>query len=249
MTKINMGKDMKNYSTRVLLVEDEDVARKTLSFYLNTIFDEVIVACDGNEGSSIFKNNFEDNKGFDLVLTDLKMPNKGGISMIDDIRILVPNQRFIIVSAHKNEDELLKLINLRVLGYFVKPLNIDNMMEMLKKAKEEVLADNISISEKSDLVTLNKRYTYNMLNDKLYNEENIVKLSKKELDILKVLIDNLGEVVPVEKFKEIVWNDVNTNDSAFRTVMKRLKDKVKDDDFIISHKGYGYIIEKLLVKN
>ena len=240
---------MKNYSTRVLLVEDEDVARKTLSFYLNTIFDEVIVACDGNEGSSIFKNNFEDNKGFDLVLTDLKMPNKGGISMIDDIRILVPNQRFIIVSAHKNEDELLKLINLRVLGYFVKPLNIDNMMEMLKKAKEEVLADNISISEKSDLVTLNKRYTYNMLNDKLYNEENIVKLSKKELDILKVLIDNLGEVVPVEKFKEIVWNDVNTNDSAFRTVMKRLKDKVKDDDFIISHKGYGYIIEKLLVKN
>ena len=244
-----MGKDMKNYSTRVLLVEDEDVARKTLSFYLNTIFDEVIVACDGNEGSSIFKNNFEENKGFDLVLTDLKMPNKGGISMIDDIRILVPNQRFIIVSAHKNEDELLKLINLRVLGYFVKPLNIDNMMEMLKKAKEEVLADNISISEKSDLVTLNKRYTYNMLNDKLYNEENIVKLSKKELDILKVLIDNLGEVVPVEKFKEIVWNDVNTNDSAFRTVMKRLKDKVKDDDFIISHKGYGYIIEKLLVKN
>ena len=244
-----MGKDMKNYSTRVLLVEDEDVARKTLSFYLNTIFDEVIVACDGNEGSSIFKNNFEDNKGFVLVLTDLKMPNKGGISMIDDIRILVPNQRFIIVSAHKNEDELLKLINLRVLGYFVKPLNIDNMMEMLKKAKEEVLADNISISEKSDLVTLNKRYTYNMLNDKLYNEENIVKLSKKELDILKVLIDNLGEVVPVEKFKEIVWNDVNTNDSAFRTVMKRLKDKVKDDDFIISHKGYGYIIEKLLVKN
>jgi len=240
---------MKNYSTRVLLVEDEDVARKTLSFYLNTIFDEVIVACDGNEGSSIFKNNFEENKQFDLVLTDLKMPNKGGISMIDDIRILVPNQRFIIVSAHKNEDDLLKLINLRVLGYFVKPLNIDNMMEMLKKAKEEVLADNVSISEKSDLVTLNKRYTYNMLNDKLYNEENIVKLSKKELDILKVLIDNLGEVVPVEKFKEVVWDDINTNDSAFRTVMKRLKDKVKDDDFIISHKGYGYIIEKLLVKN
>ncbi len=65
-----------------------------------------------------------------------------------------------------------------------------------------------------------------------------------------MLISNLGgEVVPVEKFKEIVWNDINTNDSAFRTVMKRLKDKVKDDDFIISHKGYGYIIEKPLVKN
>ena len=240
---------MKKYSTRVLLVEDEDVARKTLSFYLNTIFDEVVVACDGNEGSAIFKKNFEENNQFDLVLTDLKMPNKDGLSMIDDIRILVPNQRFIIVSAHKNEDDLLKLINLRVLGYFVKPLNIDNMMEMLKKAKEEVLADNVVASTQNDLITLNKIYTYNKINDKLYNAENIVKLSKKELDILKVLIENLGEVVPVEKFKEIVWNDINTNDSAFRTVMKRLKDKVKDDDFIISHKGYGYIIEKLLEKS
>ncbi len=134
------NKDMKNYSTRVLLVEDEDVARKTLSFYLNTIFDEVVVACDGEEASSIFKNNFDENKQFDLVLTDLKMPNKDGISMIDDIRNLIPNQRFIIVSAHKNEDDLLKLINLRVLGYFVKPLNIDNMMEMLKKSKRRSLS-------------------------------------------------------------------------------------------------------------
>ncbi|QDF30211.1 response regulator transcription factor [Halarcobacter anaerophilus] len=238
---------MKSYSTRVLLVEDEDVARKTLSFYLNTIFDEVVVAKDGEEGASIFKKNFEQKKRFDLVLTDLKMPNKDGISMIDDMRELVPNQRFIIVSAHKNEDDLLKLINLRVLGYFVKPLNIDNMMEMLKKAKEEVLADN-SHNGKSKLITLNKQYTYDKVNDKLYSEESIVKLSKKELDILKVLIDNLGDVVPVPKFKELVWNDINTNDSAFRTVMKRLKDKVKDNDFIISHKGYGYIIEKPLKK-
>ena len=238
---------MKKYSTRVLLVEDEDVARKTLSFYLNTIFDEVVVAKDGEEGASFFKRDFNDNKKFDLVLTDLKMPKKDGISMIDDIRQIVPNQRFIIVSAHKNEEDLLKLINLRVLGYFVKPLNIDNMMEMLKKAKEEVLADNGN-SDDSGLITLNKKYTYDSINDKLYNEEFIVKLSKKELDILKVLINNLGEVVPVSKFKELVWNDINTNDSAFRTVMKRLKDKVKDDDFIISHKGYGYIIEKPLKK-
>ncbi|RXJ77307.1 transcriptional regulator [Arcobacter sp. F155] len=239
---------MKDYKTRVLLVEDEDVARKTLSFYLNTIFDEVVVACDGQEASKVFKKDFDEDRTFDLVLTDLKMPNKDGISMIDDIRELVPNQRFIIVSAHKNEDDLLKLINLRVLGYFVKPLNIDNMMEMLKKAKEEVLADNAVTDVQETLITLNRRYTYDIKTDKLYNQESIVKLSKKELDILKVLIDNLGEVVPVEKFKQDVWNDINTNDSAFRTVMKRLKDKVKEDDFIISHKGYGYIIEKQLKK-
>ncbi len=240
---------MKKYLTRVLLVENEDVARKTLSFYLNTIFDEVVIAKDGLDGSLIFKKNFEENNQFDLILTELKMPNKDGLTMIDEIRKIHSSQRFIIVSAHKNEDDLLKLINLRVLGYFVKPLNIDNMMEMLKKVKEEVLADNRAVKEDNDLITLNKRYRYNKVKDKLYNKESIVKLSKKELDVLKVLIKNLGEVVSVERFKELVWGDINTNDSAFRTVMKRLKDKIKDDDFIISYKGYGYIIEKLLIKS
>ena len=233
---------MSDYKTRVLLVEDEEVARKTLSFYLNTIFDEVIIAQDGLDGSNIYKKEFEENRTFDLVLTDIKMPNKDGIEMIDDMLEFDANQRFIIVSAHKEEKHLLKLINLRVLGYFVKPLNIDNMMEMLQKAKNEVLADKNIVSN-DEPIKLSPLYTYKLEKKVLYKEGVSVKLSKKEGQILEVLIDDLGYVVSVDKFKELVWEGVPTNDSAFRTVMKRLKDKIIDDDFIISHKGYGYIIE------
>lgn len=240
---------MQILKTRVLLVEDEDLARKTLSFYLNTIFDEVILAKDGAEGLLAIEENFGKNDNFDLVLTDLNMPNVNGMQMIDEILKLIPNQRFIIVSAHKNEEDLLKLINLRVCGYFVKPLNIDNMMEMLKKAKDEVLLDKQSKEVKNKaLITLNNSYTFDLDSNKLYYRNLIVKLSKKESEILDVLIKNIGEIISVDKFKEIVWNDININDSSFRTVMKRLKDKIKDDDFIISHKGYGYIIEKVLSK-
>ena len=240
---------MQNFKTRVLLVEDEDLARKTLSFYLNTIFDEVILAKDGAEGLIAIKENFQNNENFDLVITDLNMPNINGMQMIDEILKLLPNQRFIIVSAHKNEEDLLKLINLRVSGYFVKPLNIDNMMDMLQKAKEEVILDKQPIKMKNEsLIPLNNSYTFDLINNKLYHHNLIVKLSKKESEILDVLIKNLGTLISVERFQEIVWNDININDSSFRTVMKRLKDKIKDDDFIISHKGYGYIIEKVLSK-
>lgn len=240
---------MQILKTRVLLVEDEDLARKTLSFYLNTIFDEVVLAKDGAEGILLIKENYEKNDNFDLVLTDLNMPNLSGIQMIDEILKLIPNQRFIIVSAHKNEEDLLKLINLRVCGYFVKPLNIDNMMEMLQKAKQEVLKDKQPKEVKNKaLISLNNSYTFDLSANKLYCKNIIVKLSKKESEILDVLIQNLGEIISVDKFKEIVWDDITINDSSFRTVMKRLKDKIKDDDFIISHKGYGYIIEKVLSK-
>lgn len=239
---------MQNLKTRVLLVEDEELARKTLAFYLNTIFDEVILACDGEEALLIIKKNEQNNKNFDLILTDLNMPNVNGMQMIDEVLKLSPNQRFIIVSAHKNEEDLLKLINLRVCGYFVKPLNIDNMMEMLQKAKEEVILDKQPIIKTNNLITLNNNYTFDLTNNKLYHKNIIVKLSKKESEILDVLVKNLGVVISIERFKQEVWNNININDSSLRTVMKRLKDKIKDDDFIISYKGYGYIIEKVLTK-
>lgn len=239
---------MQNFKTRVLLVEDEDLARKTLAFYLNTIFDEVVLAKDGAEALKFVQENFYEDKNFDLVLTDLNMPNINGMQMIDEILKLIPNQRFIIVSAHKNEEDLLKLINLRVCGYFVKPLNIDNMMEMLQKAKEEVILDKQPKVNDNTLLILNNTYTFDLNSNKLYKDNLIVKLSKKEFELLDVLIKNIGELISVEKFKEKVWNDITINDSSFRTVMKRLKDKIKDDDFIISHKGYGYIIEKILDK-
>lgn len=241
---------MQNFKTKVLLVEDEELARKTLAFYLNTIFDEVVVACDGADALEIIKKSFDKKENFDLIITDLNMPNVNGMQMIDEILKLIPNQRFIIVSAHKNEEDLLKLINLRVSGYFVKPLNIDNMMEMLQKAKEEVLLDKQpKIQEKTNkLLKLNNSYTFDLETNKLYNKGIIVKLSKKESEVLEILIKNLGVLISVDKFKELIWNDITINDSSFRTVMKRLKDKIKDDDFIISHKGYGYIIEKVLEK-
>lgn len=234
---------MSEFLTRVLLVEDEEVARKTLSFYLNTIFDEVVVAEDGQEGIDFYKKARQDGNPFDLVLTDIKMPNKDGIEMIDEILEIEENQRFIIVSAHKNEEDLLKLINLRVLGYFVKQLNVDNMMEMLQKAKDELIESKKELDDEDAPIELNKTYTYKKSRNLLYKDGLSVKLSKKEAQILEVLMRNLGDVVSVEKFKEEVWNDLSTNDSAFRTVMKRLKDKIIDDDFIISQKGYGYIIE------
>ena len=240
---------MQNFKTKVLLVEDEELARKTLAFYLNTIFDEVITACDGSEALEIIKGNFSKKENFDLIISDLNMPNLNGMQMIDEILKLLPNQRFIIVSAYKNEEDLLKLINLRVSGYFVKPLNIDNMMEMLQKAKEEVLLDKeIKINEPQKLLKLNNSYTYDLQTNKLYNNKIIVKFSKKESEVLDILIKNIGTLISIDRFKQEIWNDPDINDSSFRTVMKRLKDKIKDDDFIISQKGYGYIIEKVLNK-
>ncbi len=223
--------------TRVLLCEDESDAREILSFYLNTIFEEVVVAKDGIEGLELYKKSLKSEAPFDLVLTDIKMPNMDGMDMLESMHKLNREQKFIIVSAYQDEDKLLRSINLRVLGYFVKPLNVDNVMEMLTKAKEEVLKD------KEKRVKINSHYVYDALEKLLYEDGKMVKLSKRETQVLDILMRSKGKIVPTDNFKKEIWGTTEKLDSTFRTVMKRLKDKIKKEDFILSRKGQGYIIE------
>lgn len=233
---------MNNIKTRVLLVEDEEDAREILEFYLTTVFDEVELAVDGQQGYDLCIKNKDENKFFDVIITDIKMPNKDGMTMIEDITKVIPEQKYIVVSAYKDEEYLFRSINLNVLGYFVKPLAVDNIMDMLKKVKEKVL-ENKNETIEENIINLNATYSYDMNKKTLYKEGISVKLSKKELALVKVLVMNMGEIVTKEMLKEKIWEDKNTSDATMRTIIKRVKDKISDDDFIISRKGYGYLIE------
>jgi len=223
--------------TRVLLCEDEEDARDILGFYLNTIFGEVVVAKDGQEGLDVYRKNLDNGQPFDLVLTDLNMPNMDGMSMLEAIHAIDPKQNFIIVSAYRDEEKLHRSIDLRVLGYFIKPLNVDNVMEMLQKAKEEV------IEEKTKNSQIGSHFRYDLEEKMLYRDGTLVKLTRQETLLLDLLIRMRGKIVTLDQFKHELWDTTDRPDSSFRAIMKRLKDKLGKHDFVYSHKGKGYIIE------
>lgn len=234
---------MSEVVTRVLLVEDEEDAREILEFYLDTVFDEVQIACDGQEGVDLYKKSYEESRAFDLVLTDIKMPNIDGLTMIEQITNINENQKFIIVSAYKDEEYLFKSINLNVVSYFVKPLEVKNIMELLKKVKAKVLEDKLNKQDVEEVIKLNDNYTYNTKTNLLYNNEVLVDLSKKEILLIEALVTNIKEIKTKEYLKEFIWKNKETSDATLRTVIKRVKDKISNNDFIASKKGLGYIIE------
>ncbi|MBN2965207.1 response regulator [Sulfurospirillum sp. T05] len=225
--------------TRVMLVEDEATAREILGFYLGTLFDEVLVAKDGKEGLETFLSH----QPIDLILTDIRMPHMNGLEMIEAIKKHQEDQKFIVVSAHKEEELLLRSINLRVIGYFVKPLNIDTVMEILQKAKAEVLREKEKLLQNPARITLNATYVYDTNGGLLYHTDGtLIPLSKKELLLLQALLQHKGKILPVSTCKTLLWGDEEVSDATFRTLMKRLRDKISADDFILSRKGQGYII-------
>lgn len=235
---------MPNKITRVLLVEDEEDAREILSFYLDTVFDEVKVASNGQEGLDIFEEDFKNNKLFDVIVTDIRMPELDGLSMLEKIAIQNEEQKFIIVSAYKDEEYLFRSINLNVISYFVKPLVVENIMQILKKIKNSILekVENQQ-SKNSDLIKINDTFYFSLEKKLLYKDEEIVNLSKKEILLVDAMITKKGEIITNEYLKKAIWNDITTSDATLRTVIKRVKDKISSDDFIVSKKGLGYIIE------
>src|SRR5687767_14875527 len=80
----------------ILLVEDEEVMRTALSYYLTAAGYQVLEASDGQEGVDLFTQQPD---AIDLVLSDLMMPRLTGLEMLHVLRHLYPQIKFILITG------------------------------------------------------------------------------------------------------------------------------------------------------
>jgi DNA-binding NtrC family response regulator len=119
---------------RILVVDDNENIRETLSEILALHNYEVSVAGDGKEAMEIIKRGVPD-----LLITDLIMPEKGGIAVIKESRKKNPELKIIAISGGwvgRKEEFLKAAQDAGAVRVFAKPVNWNE----LKKAVEEVLA-------------------------------------------------------------------------------------------------------------
>lgn len=124
---------------RILYVEDEDLVRENIGRLLLAIFPYVKTACNGVEGLNLYKK-----ESFDLVISDILMPEMNGIHMIKAIKKINPNQIVIVTSACEESNYLDDLNNLGVSQFILKPMNIEHMIQILYDVCE-------SISDRKDV--------------------------------------------------------------------------------------------------
>ncbi len=117
---------------QVLYVEDDSVAREHTWEFLETIFDNIIVAIDGEDGLKKFHQN-----KIDIVITDINMPKLSGIEMLKKIKEQNKNCYTIVLSQHNEADILLQSIQLNIDGYILKPLDFEQLLDAIEKAIEK----------------------------------------------------------------------------------------------------------------
>lgn len=134
MIDINITK-LKQYASvcSVLYVEDDKLTREQTRDFLKRFFLTVDTAEDGQIG---FKKYNE--KKYDIIITDINMPNVNGIEMIRAIKEKHYEQHIVVTSAYNDSAHLMKLVNLNIDKFVEKPFNNKQFLYVLYRISHEI---------------------------------------------------------------------------------------------------------------
>ncbi|EOH4504864.1 butyrate response regulator transcription factor BumR, partial [Campylobacter jejuni] len=201
----------------ILVVEDEVKARESMINILSERFSKVIGAQNGDEGLKKFKK-FKP----DLVITDIAMPIMDGLDMAREIKEISDDVPIVVLSAYSEKERLLRSIDIGIDKYLIKPVDIEELFKVLDYLIGEKIEANM-------LVKISEEYQFNKTKRTLiYSGEEIV-LTKKELAFISLLLKQPGALVLHEDIKKNVWIGEHVSDTAVRTFIKRVRDKVGED--------------------
>lgn len=223
----------------ILLVEDEENLHEALKLNLELEQYEVTSAFDGVVALEAIKNEF-----FDLVILDVMLPEIDGIGVLEGIRISYPDLPVLILSAKNNSSDRILGLKKGADDYLTKPFNLEELLLRVQK----LLIKNDKLNNKT---TIQDSYTFgdNIVNFKSLECTNgkgeSFVLTKKEVQLLRLLIENKNEVVTREKILNNVWGynvypTTRTVDNFILNFRKYFEKDSRNPKYFFSIRGVGY---------
>ena len=182
----------------ILIIEDDKDINEMLTKLLTNNNYNVLNAYSGTEGVLVYNDNI------DLILLDLMLPGKNGEEIIRELKNK-NNVPVIVMSAIQDIDKKVDLFDLGANDYITKPFHND---ELLARIKVQLRDKNNTISNilKFKDVELNKvNFIVNCNNKE-------VAFTKKEFELLKLLMENENQTLTKSMIFDSIWNDENSAD-------------------------------------
>ncbi len=142
----------------ILYIEDElKILQQNVELF-EIFFASVTTCTDGKEGLQTYKSTLISNdKSFDIVITDLNLPYMHGIDMIEEILNLNPKQCITVISAQDDTSQLLKLINLGINSFLLKPLQETQLLQTLYKISKNIDNEKTLLLHHQNIVISNEQ--------------------------------------------------------------------------------------------
>lgn len=219
---------------KLFIIEDDIVLRTELI----SLLESYNYSC---ETSDNFKNIISEavDSNADLILLDINLPYYDGYHVCREIRKISDVPIMVVTSRNNDMDELMSM-NLGADDFITKPYNIQILLAriaaILKRSNQKNYSSEVEY----------KGLTLSMAKSTVYYESKEAELTKNELRILSVLMQNANSIISRDDLMDELWqSDEFVDDNTLTVNVNRLRKKLEEigaADFIKTKRGQGYMI-------
>ncbi len=217
---------------RVLIVDDEPPIRKLLRMGLTAQGYQILEAPDGKTALELLVQNP------DLIILDLGLPDIQGLDLLRMMRGRNESVPIVVLSSRSDEVGKVQALDLGADDYMTKPFGMDELLARMRAAVRHQLQvhGERPIFRVGDLsVDLVRRI--------VKVRDNEVKLSPKEYELLRALVQHAGKVLTHKFLLGELWDDL-TDPQYLRVYVRQLRQKIELDperpQYVLTETGIGY---------
>jgi len=223
----------------ILLVEDEENLQEALKLNLELEDYDVTSAWNGIEALELIQKEH-----FDLLILDVMLPELDGISVVETIRLQNNDIPVLILSAKNSSADRVLGLKKGADDYLTKPINLEELLLRVSK----LLQKSRQLAERKPVEQVYKfgrnSIDFSSLQCSTRSGE-VITLTKKEIMLLKLLIENKNEVVTREKILQAVWGynvypTTRTIDNFILNFRKYFEEDSRSPKYFHSVRGIGY---------
>jgi two-component system, OmpR family, KDP operon response regulator KdpE len=217
---------------KVLVIDDEPPIRKLLRMGLTTQGYEVLEASNGKMSLELLKREP------DLIILDLGLPDIHGHELLRMIRARAESVPIVVLSSRGDEAGKVQALDLGADDYVTKPFGLDELLARIRAA----LRHQLQVHGERPVFRVGA-LSVDLVRRIVKTADKDVKLSPKEYDLLRVLVQHAGKVLTHRFLLGELWNEM-TDTQFLRVYVRQLRQKIEADpdrpQFILTETGIGY---------
>jgi DNA-binding response OmpR family regulator len=222
--------------TKVLLAEDDKNLGNVLKAYLEAKGFNTTLCIDGKEALETFKRN-----DFDFCILDIMMPIMDGFTVAKEIRKLDTKVPFLFLTAKSMQEDKIYGFELGADDYLTKPFSMEELLLRIKAIRRRV-EESAKNAGDNNTFTFGK-YVFDHNRQMLSVGKKSTKLTSKEADLLKLLCQNMNQVLDRSVALNKIWyDDSYFNARSMDVYITKLRKYLKDDPEVelINVHGVGF---------
>jgi two-component system, OmpR family, KDP operon response regulator KdpE len=217
----------------ILIIDDEPQIRKLLEITLQSNGYSTKSAISAKEGLIMAGNHPPS-----LILLDLGLPDESGHVVLKKLRLWYTNP-IIILSVQKDEEDIIAALDNGANDYLPKPFRTGELLARIRSAMRDIIPEENDISLECEGLEIN------LSTRTVKKNQNIIKLTATEYNLLALLVSNQGKVLTHHYLLRAIWGPGFINQSQYLRVFiaqirKKIEDDANDPQYLLTESGVGY---------